>query len=110
MDLLSGKRPDSNMGALGPVFGVSWALLGRSWRHLGRSWSGLGGLLGALGHVLGALGAVLEACWALLGVSLSMNSMVSMLSFDFPGPESSSGRILELSEHPGTIFKALETS
>ena len=44
MDLLSGKRPDSNMGALGPVFGAS----------------------------LGALGAVLEASWALLGVSWAL--------------------------------------
>ena len=74
--LLSGKQPHSNMGALGPVFGVSLALLGPSWRPLlrwswgplagscrplGRSWGGLGGVLGALGAVLGALGRVLEA-------------------------------------------------
>ena len=31
------------MGALGPVFQMSWALLGPSWRPLGRSWDGLGG-------------------------------------------------------------------
>ena len=60
---LSGKRPGSNMGALGVVLEASWALLGRSWRHLARSWGGLGGLLGALGRVSDALGALLEATW-----------------------------------------------
>ena len=86
MDLLSGKRLDSKMGALRAVFEVflavlepSWALLGRSWRPLGalevvwalsgrywrplgRSWDGLGGILGTLGPELGA-------SWELLGPS-----------------------------------------
>ena len=36
LDLLSGKRLDSKMGALGAVFEASWAVLEASWALLGR--------------------------------------------------------------------------
>ena len=87
MDLLSGKRLDSKMGALGAVFEASWAVLeaswallgrswrplgaleaswalsGRYWRPLGRSWDGLGGILGTLGPELGASWELLRPSW-----------------------------------------------
>ena len=86
MDLLSGKRLDSKMGALGAVFEASWAVLEASWALLGRSWRPLGALeafwalsgrywrpLGRswddLGGILGTLGPELGASWELLGPS-----------------------------------------
>ena len=50
------------MGALGILFGRSWALLGRSWALLGCSWGGLGPswpvlvALGALFYCVGCVG------------------------------------------------------
>ena len=72
LDLLSGKRQDSNMGALGVVLQTlewSWRPLGQSWRSVGRYRGGLGGLLGALGTVLEASWALLDVSWTLLGRS-----------------------------------------